>query len=52
MLAELPAVKSGNVWVTEQNMFQQTTGAADMTADFAKIFGGSEEELTYLKKCE
>ncbi len=51
MLADLPAVKSGKVWVTEQNMFQQTTGAAEMIADLATVFNGSGEDLTYLKKC-
>lgn len=52
MLAELTAVKNGNVWVTEQNMFQQTTGAAEMIADLAAVFDGSGAELTYLRKCE
>lgn len=51
MLAELPAVKNGNVWVTEQNLFQQTTCAAEMISDISSVINGSEEDLTYLKKC-
>ena len=47
------AVQLGNVWCTEQNLFQQTTGAADMIADFNRIISGQaddDSQLTFLHK--
>lgn len=38
LLRDLKAVKNGNVWCTDKNMFQQTTGAADMIYDMHLIF--------------
>lgn len=53
ILSDLKAVKEGNVWCTGQNMFQQTTGAADMIADLNKVFSGTaDKELTYLHRLE
>ena len=52
VLADFKAVKSGDVWCTGQNMFQQTTGAADMIYDLSAVLTDSadETELTYLHK--
>jgi len=52
ILADFKAVKSGNVWCTGQNMFQQTTGAADMICDLNAVFMDESEsgELTFLHK--
>lgn len=51
VLSDFKAVKEGNVWCTEQNMFQQTTGAADMIIDMNHIFTyGTYDSLTYLHK--
>ena len=52
ILEDFKAVKEGNVWCTGQNMFQQTTGAADMICDLNNIFTDSADgsELTYLHK--
>lgn len=53
ILSDFKAVKEGNVWCTEQNMFQQTTGAADMIMDMNRIFSCETEdtpELGYLQK--
>ena len=53
LLADCPAVQSGNVWCTGKNMFQQTTGAADMIADLhAVISGGADtaDTLTFLHR--
>ena len=53
LLADMKAVREGNVWCTEQNMFQQTTGAADMIADMERIFSGEADgtdQLTYLHR--
>jgi len=54
VLADFKAVKSGNVWCTGQNMFQQTTGAADMICDLNAVFTDSADgaELTYLRKLD
>ena len=52
ILADFKAVKEGNVWCTGQNMFQQTTGAADMICDLNSIFTDKADsaELTYLHR--
>ncbi len=53
ILADFKAVKEGNVWCTGQNMFQQTTAAADMIVDLNRIFTGTAEgDLTYLHRLE
>lgn len=38
MLKDFSAVKKGDVWCTEKNMFQQTTGTADMITELHSIF--------------
>ena len=53
VFADFRAVKNDNVWCTEQNLFQQTTGAADMITDLNSIFTGNadgKEQLTYLHR--
>lgn len=52
VLADFKAVREGQVWCTGQNMFQQTTGAADMVSDFHAILTGADTELTYLHKLQ
>lgn len=55
LLADFKAVQEGNVWCTEQNMFQQTTGAADMIADLHAIVTGAadgENQLAFLHRLE
>lgn len=54
VLAEFKAVKNGDVWCTGQNMFQQTTGAADMICDLNSIFTDKAEgdELTFLHRLD
>ncbi len=44
VFADMKAVKSGDVWCTGKNMFQQTTCAAEMTRDINLIFTGKAEE--------
>ena len=47
------AVQNDAVWCTEQNFYQQTTGAADMITDLNMIFSGQAdqtEQLTYLHR--
>lgn len=51
MLADFKAVKNGDVWCTESNMFQQTTGTADMISDMHKIFTDeADDEMNYLHR--
>lgn len=52
VLADFKAVKNGDVWCAGQNMFQQTTGAADMICDLNAVFSGTadEEKLTFLHR--
>lgn len=46
---DFKAVKSGNVWCTDQSVFQKTTGAADMIIEMNKILSGrsGDGELEY-----
>ena len=37
-LKDFKAVKEGNVWCTEQNMFQQTSGIAGMISELHQVF--------------
>ena len=51
LLARFRAVQSGDVWCTEQNMFQQTSGISGMIDDLHAIISGEAdgaETLTYL----
>lgn len=55
LLADFKAVKDGNVWCTEKNMFQQTTGAAEMITDLHRIVSGeadNESQLTFLHRLQ
>lgn len=53
LFADFKAVKSGNVWCTDKNMFQQTTAAAEIISDLNLIFtdnAGDETEFFYKLK--
>lgn len=52
LLKEFKAVKEGNVWCTEQSMFQRSSAAADMIADFHEILSDRprEDTLRYLHR--
>lgn len=52
LLANFKAVQNGDVWVTEQNMYQQMMATGDIIADFNAVLSGSNGELTYLRKME
>ena len=53
LLEDFRAVKEGNVWCTTQNLFQKTTGLADMIVDIhAVLNGGEPEDMTYLYPLE
>ena len=46
LLADFKAVQSGDVWCTEQSMFQRSSAAADMIADIHNILSDTPEEST------
>lgn len=53
LFADFKAVKTGNVWCTDKNMFQQTTAAAEIISDLNLIFtdnAGDETEFFYILK--
>ncbi len=52
ILADFKAVKNGDVWCTGQNMFQKTTGAADMIFDLNKVLTSKDTQtnMTFLHK--
>ena len=53
LIEDFTAVKNGDVWCTEKNMFQQTTGAADMIAELHMIFTGkADDEMEYIYRLE
>lgn len=53
LLNDFTAVKSGDVWCTEKNMFQQTTGAADMISELHSIFTGeANEKMNFIYRLE
>lgn len=50
LLGNFKAVRNGDVWVTEQNMYQRMMNTGDIIADFNRAFTGSSEPTTYLHK--
>lgn len=49
LLADFKAVKNGNVWCTEQSLFQSAMGLGGMIQDFHAIFSGENtDNLHYL----
>lgn len=53
LLADFTAVKNGNVWCTEKNMFQQTTGAADLISELHRIFTDeADDRMNFMYRLE
>lgn len=53
LLKDFKAVKEGNVWCTEKNLFQETTGLGQMIVDIHQMLTSEDEnltELTYMHK--
>lgn len=48
LLKEFKAVQSGNVWCTNKNMYQETTGLGEMIKSFRMIFTGEADDMTEL----
>ncbi|MBR6404069.1 MAG: ABC transporter substrate-binding protein [Eubacterium sp.] len=45
------AVKDGNVWSTDLNMFQETSKITEVVEDFYKVINEAGEDAVYLKRC-
>ncbi len=53
LLADFKAVQNGNVWCTEQNLFQTTLGLGDMIRDIHAVLTQEDpQDLTYLHRLE
>ena len=52
LLADFKAVQNGDVWTTEQNMYQQMMQTGRIIADFNTVFTGSDAETKYVHKLE
>ncbi len=52
MLGKFKAVQDGQVWKTEQNVYQQMMNTGDIIADFNKVFNDDADALTYLEKLQ
>lgn len=51
VLADCKAVQNGNVWCVGQNLFQQSTNAAEIIADFyAILHEDSDQEIQFLQQ--
>ena len=49
--ADFKAVKEGNVWVTDDSMYQHTDTIGELITDLnLMLTGGSEEDMTFLHK--
>ena len=48
LLAQFKAVRNGNVWCTQKNMYEETTQLGQMIQSFRKIFSGEADGLTQL----
>ena len=49
LLSDCRAVQSGEVWCTEQSMFQQTSATAGMITDMHRIFSGEADNTDRLQ---
>jgi len=50
LLKDFKAVQTGNVWVTDQNMYQQMMQTGRIIADFNAAITGSGADTTYVHK--
>ncbi len=52
LLKDFKAVQSGDVWITDQNMYQQMMQTGSIIADFNAAITGSGADTTYVHKLE
>jgi iron complex transport system substrate-binding protein len=50
LLADFAAVKRGDVWITDRNMYQQMIATGDIIADIGRVLRGATEDQTYLRR--
>lgn len=50
VLADFAAVRSGDVWITDRNMYQQMISAGDIIADIGRVLRGATRDQTYLRR--
>jgi iron complex transport system substrate-binding protein len=50
LLADFEAVRSGNVWVCDENMYQQMISSGSIIADLNRVLVDGAETTTYFKK--
>ena len=50
LLADFKAVQSGDVWVTDHNMYQQMVQSGSIIADFNRALKGTDEGVTHLRR--
>jgi iron complex transport system substrate-binding protein len=48
VLKDFKAVKAGNVWCTNKNMFQETTQIGQMISEMHNIFTGNETDIKFM----
>ncbi|MDO4753724.1 MAG: ABC transporter substrate-binding protein [Bacillota bacterium] len=49
VLADLPAIKAGDVWITTKSFFQSTTSHGNMIVELSQIIKGEADENTALE---
>ena len=50
LLADCKAVREGEVWVTDQDMYQRMLESGAIIADLAQALRGAQGDLTYLRR--
>ncbi len=50
LLGDFKAVETGQVWCTNQNMFQQVSATADMIGDLHTVLTGEDQPLHFLHR--
>lgn len=48
LIADFKAVREGNVWTCDANLYQQMTSMADIIEDFRAAFSGTGEPTTFI----
>lgn len=52
LFSDFKAVEEGNVYCTDKNLFQETTGIGEFILDLNKAIEGNGQDFTYLKKLD
>lgn len=52
LLADFAAVRNGNVWTCDANLYQQMTSMADIICDLRHALAGTDEPTTYVWRLE